>query len=113
MLYTSDHGENLFDDSRRLFLHASPRASIYELHVPFLLWLSDTYITAYPDNAAAVSANRRKRAESSVTTFHTILQLAGINADEWEGIGHCALGFRKGEVPEPKPRKADFVHWIR
>ena len=79
MLYTSDHGENLFDDSRRLFLHASPKASAYELHVPFLLWLSDNYITAYPGNTAAISANRQKKAESSVTTFHTMLQLAGID----------------------------------
>lgn len=110
MLYTSDHGENLFDDSRRLFLHASPRASIYELHVPFLLWLSDTYITAYPDNAAAVSANRRKRAESSVTTFHTILQLAGIDtpyADRSLSVADTSYAARQrkyiNDHNEPQP----------
>lgn len=27
MLYVSDHGEDLFDDNRRLFLHASPQPS--------------------------------------------------------------------------------------
>lgn len=55
----------------------------------------------------------RAKEECESAEGREILQLAGINADEWEGIGHCALGFRKGEVPEPKPRKADFVHWIR
>ena len=34
MLYTSDHGENIFDDSRNLFLHASPVPSYYDMHVP-------------------------------------------------------------------------------
>lgn len=43
MLYTSDHGENIFDDDRRLFLHAAPKASDYELHVPFIIWTSDGY----------------------------------------------------------------------
>lgn len=43
MLYTSDHGENIFDDNHKLFLHASPRASEYELHVPFLVWTSQSF----------------------------------------------------------------------
>ena len=33
MLYTSDHGEDIFDDSRHLFLHASPVPSYYQLHI--------------------------------------------------------------------------------
>ena len=40
MLYTSDHGEDIFDDDRKLFLHASPVPSYYQLHVPFLIWMS-------------------------------------------------------------------------
>ena len=55
----------------------------------------------------------RAKEECESAEGREILELAGINPDEWEGIGHCALGFRRGEVPEPKPRKADFVHWIR
>ena len=50
MLYTSDHGEDIFDDSRHLFLHASPVPSYYQLHVPFLIWMSDTYREAYPEH---------------------------------------------------------------
>ena len=35
LIYTSDHGEDIFDDPRHLFLHASPVPSYYQLHIPF------------------------------------------------------------------------------
>ena len=78
MLYTSDHGENIFDDSRKLFLHASPVPSYYDLHVPFIIWTSRQYVRNFPETARAIAANRTKTVENSVTTFHTMLQLAGI-----------------------------------
>ena len=39
-----------------------------------------------------------------------ILRSLGI-ADEWEGIGHCAVGYMEGELPEPAPRKDGRVFW--
>ena len=36
MLYTSDHGEDIFDDGRLRFLHASPSPTFTQLHVPLL-----------------------------------------------------------------------------
>ena len=47
MLYLSDHGEDIFDDPRHLFLHASPVPSYYQLHIPFLIWMSDSYREAF------------------------------------------------------------------
>lgn len=78
MLYTSDHGENIFDDSRKLFLHASPRASHYELNVPFLIWTSRSYEHQEPGVDAALSQNKHKEIQSSRSAFHTMLQLGGI-----------------------------------
>ena len=78
MLYTSDHGENVFDDERRLFLHASPSPSYYELHVPMLVWLSDAYRTAFPDVLPTLEANRRKPVASSASMFHSMLGIAHI-----------------------------------
>lgn len=78
MLYTSDHGENIFDDSRKLFLHASPVPSYYDLHVPFIIWTSRPYVRDFPETARTITANKTKTVENSVTTFHTMLQLAGI-----------------------------------
>lgn len=42
-----------------------------------------------------------------------ILREAGIDPEEWEGVGHCALGFRNHSIPAPRERKPDFVHWLR
>lgn len=78
MLYTSDHGENIFDDSRGLFLHASPVPSYYELHVPFMVWLSPGYRSSFPAVESALRANSGKRVATSVSAFHTMLTLAGI-----------------------------------
>ena len=30
---------------------------------------------------------------------------------EWEGIGHCAVGYLNGEAPAPAPRKPGRVFW--
>ena len=78
MLYTSDHGENIFDDERQLFLHASPKASDYELHVPFIVWTSTGYGKDYPLVEKALRENRTKQVQSSLSAFHTMLQLGGI-----------------------------------
>lgn len=78
MVYTSDHGENIFDDSRRLFLHASPVPSYYELHVPLLVWTSGAYRRSWPKTAAALAMNRTKCVATSLSVFHTMLGLAGI-----------------------------------
>ena len=64
MLYTSDHGEDIFDDSRHLFLHASPVPSYYQLHVPFLIWMSDNYRKNYPDLLKMQRINRQKNISS-------------------------------------------------
>lgn len=78
MLYTSDHGENIFDDDRALFLHASPRPSAHELHVPLLVWLSDSYRSAYPDVTGSLESNASRRVLTSASVFHSMLDIAGI-----------------------------------
>ena len=78
MLYTSDHGENIFDDNRKLFLHAAPKASDYELHVPFIIWTSDGFSKQYPDILKALGENRPKQVQSSLSAFHTMLGIGGI-----------------------------------
>lgn len=36
----------------------------------------------------------------------------GIEGD-YEGIGHCVLGYPDGDLPEPAPRKEKFVYWVK
>ena len=78
MLFTSDHGENIFDDDRHLFLHAAPKASDYELHVPFIIWTSEGFSKQYPDILKALGENRTKQVQSSLSAFHTMLGIGGI-----------------------------------
>lgn len=78
MLYTSDHGEDLFDDDRHLFLHASPVPSYYQIHVPFLLWTSTSYRTDYSAIAHVAEQQKEKQISASASFFPTMLQIAGI-----------------------------------
>ena len=41
-----------------------------------------------------------------------ILAELGIEGD-YEGIGHCILGYADGPAPEPKPRKEGYVRYVR
>jgi len=78
MLYLSDHGEDIFDDSRGRFLHASPVATYHQLHVPMILWMSDAYNRLYPGKMVAARCNLSCNVSSSASAFHTIISLAGL-----------------------------------
>ena len=32
---------------------------------------------------------------------------------EYEGIGHCILGYPKGDIPKAKPRKENYIHYVK
>jgi glucan phosphoethanolaminetransferase (alkaline phosphatase superfamily) len=80
MLYMSDHGEDIFDDNRNRFLHASPTPTYWQLHVPMVLWTSQAYREAYPEKVMAAQTNANKNVSSSRTAFDTLLSLAGISS---------------------------------
>ncbi|WP_353118756.1 sulfatase-like hydrolase/transferase [Myroides odoratus] len=77
VLYTSDHGEDLFDDDRGLFLHSSPTPSYYQLHIPFFLWFSNSFIDAHPEQYQ-LAQQRKKDPISTHVIFHTLLDAADI-----------------------------------
>lgn len=80
MYYSTDHGEDLLDDDRERFLHASPSPTYYQLKIPFLLWFSPTYKTLFPEKVA----NAIKHKDSPVATnvaFDTMLDIASIDTD--------------------------------
>lgn len=53
----------------------------------------------------------RARQEFETSEGKKILADLGIEG-EWEGIGHCALGYIDGDYPEPLPRKGNRVFYI-
>lgn len=96
MIYTSDHGEDIFDDPRGRFLHASPTPTFRQLHVPYLIWTSDEYRSLFPEKVAAASANSNRQIASGSTMFDTILSLAGISSDKYRADRDlCSPDFRE------------------
>ena len=54
----------------------------------------------------------RAREEFDTQWGKDLLKSLGIEG-EYEGIGHCALGYIDGEVPEAAPRKENRVFYIK
>lgn len=79
MLYCSDHGEDLFDDGRGMFLHSSPRVTYYQLHVPCLAWFSQAYCDRYPSKVA-MAHRHRWSPTSTAAMFHTMADMASVES---------------------------------
>lgn len=54
----------------------------------------------------------RAREEFETEEGTALLRSLGI-AEEYEGIGHCALGYADGEYPAAPPRKENWVYSIQ
>ena len=53
----------------------------------------------------------RAKEEFEMPEFKELLKSLGIEGN-WEGIGHCAVGYTDGETPQAAPRKDGRVFWI-
>lgn len=53
----------------------------------------------------------RAREEFETDEWKGFLKDIGISG-EWEGIGHCAVGYIDGDVPAPAPRKDGRTFWV-
>ena len=53
----------------------------------------------------------RAMEEFETPEYIDLLKKLGIEG-EWEGIGHCALGYMEGEFPKAAPRKGGRVFWV-
>ena len=77
MYYLSDHGENLYDDSRNFLMHGQPIPTKYEIDIPLIIWTSNEYKMAYATKTEILKSHQNSRI-STVNTFHTLLDLANI-----------------------------------
>ena len=77
LLYCADHGEDLIDDHRERFLHASPTTTAYQLYVASLAWFSKSYRERIPEKVAAAEANATAPATTHAL-FHTMADMASI-----------------------------------
>lgn len=80
MMYLSDHGEDIFDDSRDRFLHASPQPTYWQLHVPIVMWMSPKLRMEYPSLYANACKNCEKNVSTSRSVFDTMMELGGLRS---------------------------------
>lgn len=52
----------------------------------------------------------RAKEEFEMPEYRQLLKDLGIEG-EWEGIGHCAVGYIDGDLPKAAERKKDRVFW--
>lgn len=91
-----------------------------------LIVLADKNVSTYKYDGSLVMGNLMNAAESvgvnsiwihrAKEEFESdfgkeILEKLGIKGD-YEGIGHCALGYASGEIGTPAPRKNNYIYYI-
>lgn len=77
LLYCSDHGEDLYDDDRGRFLHASPTTTAYQLYVASFVWFSERYRAAWPEKVAT-AATLVDAPATTHSMYHTIADIASV-----------------------------------
>jgi glucan phosphoethanolaminetransferase (alkaline phosphatase superfamily) len=97
MLFASDHGENLFDDERGLFMHTQSPPTRYDLRVPVFAWMNEAYRQRFPGRAAGLQANLGQPISHN-DIFPTLLELGSV---AWSG----ATASASFASPAYKPRR--------
>ncbi|MBR4631714.1 MAG: nitroreductase [Elusimicrobia bacterium] len=54
----------------------------------------------------------RAKEEFETEEYKKLLKDIGVEG-EWEGIGHCAIGYIEGDIPKPAPRKENRVYFVK
>ena len=82
-IYLSDHGENVYDELDRVghdYSNTMPKANV---EIPFVVWLSSTYINLEPEKTEVAIFNRSMPFISD-DLFHAIMDIAGIQSPYFE-----------------------------
>ena len=74
------------------------------------LVMGNMMLAAHALNLGSIWIHRAKE-EFELPEFQQLLKDLGVEG-EWEGIGHCAIGYVDGEVPEAAERRAGRVFWV-
>ncbi|AAU03800.1 phosphoethanolamine transferase [Rickettsia typhi] len=77
LLYVSDHGESLGENG--YYGHGGPLLS-EQITVPFIVWVSDTFKTKYPESVDAIKSYSSTEISHDYV-FHSILDCLNINSD--------------------------------
>lgn len=103
MLYVSDHGQTLYDNSCNLAFHG--HNTQYEFHVPAFVWYSEQFQARYPVKVGQLAAHRGARLATE-NMFHTLLDLADIRY----GAEKLEWSFLSAQF-KPHKRYVDSYGW--
>ena len=81
IIYISDHGEEVYDNLN--FFGHYDGLSRNMIEIPMLIWVSDEFSRTYPELEARIasSVNRPYMTDDMI---HTVLDLMGIETDEYD-----------------------------
>lgn len=75
------------------------------------LVMGNLMLAAYDQGLGSCWIHRAKE-EFESEEGKALLKQWGIQGD-YEGIGHCVLGYRADAIPAPAPRKENYVYYVR
>jgi glucan phosphoethanolaminetransferase (alkaline phosphatase superfamily) len=78
LLYSSDHGEDLFDDCRNLTGHGATFTEA-SFRVPFFIYSNEFFNVNYPEKVSNLLKNRNKKITAGEDIFYSLADLANIN----------------------------------
>ena len=93
--YISDHGDNLFDDSRNLSQHGYPYPSKYISHIPYFVWYSDSLRKKFPEKIENLRKHVNARI-SSENIIHTFTSIGNIWYPKQDSSKNIASPYFKG-----------------
>ncbi len=73
------------------------------------LVMGNLMLAAHSEGIGSCWIHRAKE-EFELPEGKEILKSLGIEGN-YEGIGHCILGYTDGELPQARPRKERYVYW--
>ena len=73
------------------------------------LVMGNMMLAAHSLGLGSIWINRAKQA-FEMEEWKAWLKSIGVEG-EWEGVGHCAVGYIDGDAPKAAPRKANRVFW--
>jgi nitroreductase len=73
------------------------------------LMMGNLMLAAHSLGLGSIWIHRAKE-ESEMDEYKELLKSLGVEG-EWEGIGHCAIGYADGNLPAAAARKENRVFW--
>ena len=73
------------------------------------LMMGNLMLAAHSLGLGSIWIHRAKE-EFETDEYKGLLKELGVEG-EWEGIGHCAVGFAEGSIPEAAARQENRVYW--